>query len=745
MTGIRFNESTGVFSLDTAGSSYRMQVGRYGVLLHLYYGANVGDSELTDQIVLQDRGNSPNYYECGEDRTYSPDQLPQEYTGYGCGDYRICSVEAEYEDGSIVTDLRYESYRILEGKYALSGMPAMFALPQDKESGGAGSAQPQDMDCQTLEITLRDRISGLKAVLLYGVFPQLDIITRAVRIENGGKAPFELRKVMSLQLDLPDIDDWIHFHGRHAMERNFSRSRIDYGIQGIESRRVHSSHQHNPFVCLSRRDTTEDFGECYGICFVYSGGFECRIERDQTAMTRLTMGIHPWQFCWKLEPGECFEAPEVMMTWSGEGFSGMTHRLHDAMRTHLIRSRYVSAPRPVLVNNWEATYFRFNADKLVEIAATAKKAGVDLFVLDDGWFGKRDSDYSGLGDWIPNEEKLQGSLAQVSERIRALDMKFGLWVEPEMISEDSDLYRKHPDWCLTVPGRDPFRGRSQLNLDVSREEVRRHVMDQICRVIDECHISYIKWDMNRSVGNLYSAGLSAQRQGELSHRYVLGVYAMMEELVSRYPDLLFENCAGGGGRFDAGMLYYSPQIWCSDNTDAIDRLSIQYGTSFAYPVSTMGAHVSVCPNHQSGRVTPAQTRAVVASAGTFGYELDLTKCSSEQLEMVSEQIDEYRRIAPLMQNGDYYRLIPPSDPRRITAWEYVSKDQSQVLMQAVIVRAQANPIAHRVYLRGLDEKAHYREKTSGNVYTGAALMHAGLPLPPMIGDFQSAAFWFDRV
>lgn len=598
-------------------------------------------------------------------------------------------------------------------------------------------------EAETLEIVLYDRITDLKVHLLYGVFYDLDVITRAVRIENKGDKIVTIQRAMSMEMDYPNKHmDLIHFYGRHAMERLTERLPLYHGVQSVESKRGMSSHQHNPFVILCDRPTSEKHGDCYGFALAYSGNFRCEIEVDQMEQTRLVIGIHPYHFSYRLNTGDVFETPEVIMAYSAKGLSGLSHIYHDAYRSNLIRSKYVTAPRPILVNNWEATYFNFNEEKLFNIAKNAKEIGLDMFVLDDGWFGKRDTDYSGLGDWVVNESKIKGGLPQLVKRIKALGMKFGLWIEPEMVSEDSDLYRNHPDWILRIPQRHMTRSRHQLNLDITRKEVRDYVMEQIFQVLDSCEADYVKWDMNRSVANVYSSALPGERQGEVFHRYMLGVYEMMERLVTRYPNLLFENCAGGGGRFDAGMLYYSPQIWCSDNTDAIDRLKIQYGTSFGYPISTMGAHVSVCPNHQTGRTTPFETRAVVASAGTFGFELDLEHLTPEEKEMAKKQILEYKQIEHLVQTGDYYRLSNPFHNDDYVLWQFVSKDKKETIVNGVQLRNEPNPHIHLIYPEGLLAKEHYKDTATGAVYTGAALMKAGIPLPVGEGDYQPIKYHF---
>lgn len=728
MKSINYNEKTKVFTLRTKNSMYQMQVMEYETLVHLYYGADIGDTEASHRIVCLDRGFSGNPYEAGGDRTFSLDVLPQEYSGYGNGDYRINGIEVGHEDGSDAVHLRYEDYRMMKGKYSLKGLPCMFGSEDEAE---------------TLDITLYDRITDLKVHLLYGVFYDLDVITRAVRIENKGKDTVTIQRAMSMEMDYTNKHmDLIHFYGRHTMERLTERLPLHHGVQSIESKRGMSSHQHNPFVILCDKMTSEKHGDCFGFALAYSGNYRCEIEVDQMEQTRLVMGIHPYHFSFRLGTGDVFETPEVIMAYSDCGLGRLSRIYHDAYRSNLIRSKYVTSPRPILVNNWEATYFDFNEEKLFNIAKAAKEIGLDMFVLDDGWFGKRDADESGLGDWVVNEKKIKGGLPKLVEKINGIGMKFGIWIEPEMISEDSDLYREHPDWVLKIPQRSLTRSRHQLNLDISRKEVRDHVMKQIFKVLDSCKVDYVKWDMNRSVGNVYSSALPSERQGEVYHRYMLGVYEMMEQLVSRYPDLLFENCCGGGGRFDAGMLYYSPQIWCSDNTDAIDRLKIQYGTSFGYPISTMGAHVSICPNHQTGRTTPFGTRAVVASAGTFGYELDLEHLSLEEKEMARKQILEYKEMEHLVQTGDYYRLSDPYRNNDYVIWQFVSKDKKETVVNGVQLRSEANPHIHLIYLEGLEPEAHYEDEKTGHVYTGAALMKAGIPLPVRIGDYQPISFKF---
>ena len=727
-----FNPETGIIELRTKHAVYQMQIMKHRYLGHVYFGRDLYGTTADYRIVNLDRGFSPNPGDAGEDRCFSLDCLPQEYSGFGNGDYRSCALEVVTGSGDPCTDLRYVSHEFMEGKYSLPGLPALY--------------QAEGEEAYTLKVLLEDEVVKLKVTLLYGIFPDLDVITRACIVENAGEERITLEKALSMQVDFLGRDvDMIHFHGRHSMERMVEREHLAHGRFNVGSIRGASSHQHNPFVILCDHRANEDWGACFGFSFVYSGNFIAEAEVDQLGQVRFGMGIHPEGFCWKLAPGESFVAPEVMLSYSEDGFADLSNRISRAFRRALIRSKYVRESRPVLVNNWEATYFDFDEEKLFAIATQAKELGLDLFVLDDGWFGKRDSDYTGLGDWYVNEEKIKGGLKTLSERVRGLGLKMGLWVEPEMVSEDSHLYRAHPEWCLRIPGRAPVRGRYQLNLDITRPEVRKAVMEPLCKIIEECHISYVKWDFNRNLGNVFSGALPADRQGEVFHRYVLGLYEMQGMLTDRFPDLLLENCAGGGGRFDAGLLYFSPQIWCSDNTDAIDRLTIQYGTSFGYPVSTMGSHVSVCPNHQTGRTAPFETRALVASVGTFGFELDLGMLTEEEKELAKKWLAIYRQDEELVQRGSYYRLSNPAENREFAAWQLVSEDGSRTVVSLVLLRSQANTPIFFCYLKGLEPGAMYRNTEDGSLYSGSALMAGGLPLPITHGDYVAVRFTFERV
>ena len=725
--GIIYCEKDRTFTLQTKNTTYQMQVDRYGFLLHLYYGKKT-DGCMDYLLTYYDRGFSGNPYDAGEDRTYSMDTLPQEFPCYGNGDFRSTAFAVENADGSMSCDLRYKSHKIFDGKYNLEGLPAVYASEQE---------------AQTLEILMEDPVTGVKVVLLYGVLPAQDIITRSVCVKNESSGKIYLNKIESASLDFLYGDyELLTFYGRHAMERNVQRVPVVHGTQKIGSVRGTSSHQYNPMMILAEKETTEDKGNCYAMSFVYSGCFQGEVLKDQLNQTRMMLGLQEEAFRYPLEAGEMFQAPEVILSYSSEGMNRLSQNLHHCIKQHICRGKYKEEIRPILINSWEAAYFDFTGDTIYELAKAAKEVNIDMLVMDDGWFGKRDDDNSGLGDWFVNEKKLGGTLGNLIKRINDLGVKFGIWIEPEMVSEDSDLYRKHPDWALTVPGRNPVRSRNQLVLDFSRKEVVDEIYDQICKVLDQGNIEYVKWDMNRSLMDVYSS--VTRDQGRVLHDYVLGLYDFLERLVQRYPNLLIEGCSGGGGRFDAGMMYYTPQIWCSDNTDAIDRLRIQYGTSFGYPVSVVGSHVSAVPNHQTGRKTPLHTRGVVAMSGTFGYELNLMKLSEEEKQEIREQIAEYKSYAPIIQNGLYYRLSDPTT-EEICAWEFVhtdEKEQSKVLLNIVMQVIHGNMTVNYVKLQGLEETAVYREEKSGKRYTGAALMYGGMPLPIEPGEYQAYQYCF---
>ena len=718
---ITFNETTRIFTLTTAHTTYQMQADAQGYLLHLYYGARTA-GEMDYLLNYGDRGFSGNPNSAGNNRTYSLDALPQEYPSLGTGDFRNYALNIENADGSQCCNLVYITHEIVAGKYTLKGLPFVRA---------------EENEAETLKIILEDPVTKVELHLLYGVLEKEDIITRSVIIKNAGKAPVTVKKAQSACLDFLHGDyDLIKFYGRHAMERNMERMPVSHESTRIGSRRGTSSHQYNPGVILAGKNTNEDSGSCYGMLFVYSGNFLVEAEKDQYDQTRIQMGLTDELFAYPLEAGAEFTAPEVILSYTNKGLSRLSQQYHHCIMNHICQGKYVHANRPVLINSWEAAYFDFTGDTIVELAKEAKELGIDMVVMDDGWFGKRNDDNSSLGDWYVNEEKLGGTLTKLIERVNAEGVKFGIWIEPEMVSEDSDLYREHPDWAITIPGRKPVRSRNQLVLDFSRKEVRDEIFKRICAVLDQGNVEYIKWDMNRSLADIYAPNVT--------YDYVLGVYDFLEKLTNRYPDILIEGCSGGGGRFDAGMLYYTPQIWCSDNTDAINRTRIQYGTSFFYPVAAMGSHVSAVPNHQTGRVTSMHTRGVAAMSGTFGYELNPALLNAEEKAEIRAQLAQYREYQELIREGDYYRLSNPFQDN-FAAWMVVSDDRAKALVSVIRLTAEANPPAAYVTLKGMEEDAFYREKTTGKVYPGAALMEAGILLPAAVSEYEAYQIELERV
>ena len=718
---ITFNETTRIFTLTTAHTTYQMQADAQGYLLHLYYGARTA-GEMDYLLNYGDRGFSGNPNSAGSDRTYSLDALPQEYPSLGTGDFRNYALNIENADGSQCCNPVYITHEIAAGKYTLKGLPFVRA---------------EENEAETLKIILEDPVTKVELHLLYGVLEKEDIITRSVIIKNAGKAPVTVKKAQSACLDFLHGDyDLIKFYGRHAMERNMERMPVSHESTRIGSRRGTSSHQYNPGVILAGKNTNEDSGSCYGMLFVYSGNFLVEAEKDQYDQTRIQMGLTDELFAYPLEAGAEFIAPEVILSYTNKGLSRLSQQYHHCIMNHICQGKYVHANRPVLINSWETAYFDFTGDTIVELAKEAKALGIDMVVMDDGWFGKRNDDNSSLGDWYVNEEKLGGTLTKLIERVNAEGVKFGIWIEPEMVSEDSDLYREHPEWAITIPGRKPVRSRNQLVLDFSRKEVRDEIFKRICAVLDQGNVEYIKWDMNRSLADIYAPNVT--------YDYVLGVYDFLEKLTNRYPDILIEGCSGGGGRFDAGMLYYTPQIWCSDNTDAINRTRIQYGTSFFYPVAAMGSHVSAVPNHQTGRVTSMHTRGVAAMSGTFGYELNPALLNAKEKAEIRAQLAQYREYQELIREGDYYRLSNPFQDN-FAAWMVVSDDRSKALVSVIRLTAEANPPAAYVTLKGMEEDAFYREKTTGKVYPGAALMEAGILLPAAVSEYEAYQIALERV
>ena len=716
---IRYVEETKQLILETASTCYQMKIDSLGYLNHLYYGPRVGQNDMSYLFRVYDHGFSGNPYDMRHDRAFSLDSMAQEYTSFGVGDFRVTSIASSTSDGSRCAEFRYLEHSIERGKYSIPGLPAVYE---------------DDDKAQTLIVTLADAAAHIKVKLYYGVLEELDIITRATEIINDGKGIIWLRKASTMCLELPFGKwDMIHFHGRHCMERQVERVPLFHGIHTLVSGRGMSSHQHNPFVILCDRDATEDSGNCYGMMLMYSGNHKTEIELDQFDSTRVVMGINDDRFRWELSPGTSFHTPEIILACAN-GLTQLSHRYHRVIRNNVVRGKYKLSHRPVLINNWEATYFDISEEKILSIAEKAADIGVELFVLDDGWFKNRNDDNAGLGDWIPDEKKLPNGLDGLISKINGMGLKFGLWIEPEMVNEDSDLYRDHPDWAMTAPNRAPMMSRNQLALDLSRPEVYQYLYDAISNLLENYNIEYIKWDFNRSLSDVYSHATPSARQGEVTHRYYLSLYKLYEKLTSRFPNVLFEGCAGGGGRFDAGMLHYSPQIWCSDNTDAISRLSIQYGTSFGYPMSSMGAHVSAIPNHQTGRLTPLATRGIVAMSGTFGYELDLDKLSEEELEEMRAQIVRFKEIEPIVHNGLHYRLSTSADSRHYVAWQFVSPDKERSLLNIVVTNPLANSAPVHLKLKGLDPATVYSVNGEFECL-GSSLMNSGYTFPRLEGDY----------
>lgn len=712
---IYVNEELLLFHLQSDDTSYVIQV-IDGYPVHTYWGRRLWEDGNLDKLApFTDKALLGS--------------TPQEYPQYGSGDFRSPAYQIRLEDGSRITELRYKGYSLSAGKPALEGLPYVYMESDD--------------EADTLELMLEDSYSGLLVVLRYSIFAG-GALTRSARLANGGGGTLKLLRALSANVDLFGKGDYelLYLSGSWTREAHIQRRPLGPGGTSLGSRRGMSSHQHNPFTAVVSPGTDEDYGEVYAMSLVYSGNFHAEAEVDSSGIVRLAIGLNPFDFAWTLQPGESFQTPEAVLVYTDKGLGGMSRIYHRLYRERLCRGIHRDRERPILVNNWEATYFHFTADKIEAIAEAGAELGIELFVLDDGWFGKRDSDNSSLGDWVEDRRKLPHGLRDLAERINRRGLKFGLWFEPEMISPDSDLYRAHPDWCLHVAGRRRTEARWQLVLDLSRPEVRDYLYNALARIFMDVPIDYVKWDMNRALTEIGSAAASPDRQEEIAHRYVLGLYELLERLTAAFPHILFESCSSGGGRFDPGMLYYMPQTWTSDNTDAVERLKIQYGTSLIYPVSTIGAHVSAVPNHQVGRVTPLQMRGEVAMSGNFGYELDLTKFSEDEKEQVKKQVAMYKNIRSLVQRGDLYRLRSPFEGNE-TAWMFVSEDRMEALVFFFRVLAKPNPTPELLRLKGIDRSLAYRiEGPDGLIGTfgGDRLTQAGLIVPPLAGDYAST--WF---
>ena len=716
-----FLEEEKIFKLDTRNTTYVIAVVDDEQFLgHVYYGKKLKEVHLDGLLRIHENPFVPSRN--NRDRVSFLDSFPMEYPAHGLGDYRESCINIRTEKGNVGLALSYVSHKITEGKDGLEGLPASF--------GKAG-------ECETLKIFCEDKVTGLQVILQYGIFDEADVITRSVKVVNTGKEDLYLTKVYSACLDMDNKDfEAISLHGSWARERQIETVPVSHGKYSVESIRGESSHQDHPFLALKTKNADQENGEVYAMHFVYSGNFKAQVQSDQFDQVRMTMGIHPEDFTWKLKEGESFQAPETVLVYSAQGLGQMTRIFHDFYRNHLIRSEYKNQKRPILINNWEATYFDFDTDKLIAIAKQASALGIEMLVMDDGWFGNRCDDNRALGDWFVNEEKLKGGLEYLVDEVNKLGMKFGIWFEPEMISPDSDLYRAHPDYAIAIPGREPSLCRNQYVLDLTRKEVRDYAYECVAKILRSANIEYVKWDMNRQLSDIGSLEFPADQMGELYHRYVLAVYEMQERMMTEFPHLLLENCSGGGARFDPGMLYYSPQIWCSDDTDAIERLKIQEGTALIYPLSTMGAHVSDCPNHTVGRVTPFETRGYVALAGTFGYELDVTKIPESDREQIPAQVAMYHKYNDLVREGDYYRIASYAENHYFDCYGVVSKNKKEALYTYVQVLNRPNYHSRRIYLKGLAAEKYYAIEGEDGTWSGEQLMNAGLLVQNPFGDFK---------
>ena len=703
---IRFDQGKKVFLLDTPSSTYIIRIFEDKYLLHGGWFNRIRDWSGCITYPMVERANAPVPLSLHDRYSFSLDTQNQEFPLSGHGDYRSPALEVRSRDGTIASDAEYTGYRILKGKKDIPGLPHTY-VNDEKEA-------------DTLEIDLFDKVNSLKITLVYTVWNTQDVICRSVILKNESISSniednISLNKIMSLSMDFTGSRyQLMTLSGSWARERHPVIRDLYPGFQGVDSKRVSSSHQHNPFMALMEYGSTESSGTVYGFSFVYSGNFTAGVEVDQFGTSRVQMGINPYNFEWNLKSGESFYTPEVVMVYSNKGLGQMSRTYHDLYRNNLCRGKWSKMERPIVINNWEATYFNFNEEKLFALADTAAKEGIELFVLDDGWFGKRNDDRSSLGDWYVNTDKLKNGLKGVSKGIHDRGMKFGLWFEPEMISMDSDLYRKHPDWALTIEGRYVSLSRHQLVLDLSRDDVVDYLIDTLSNIFDTIEIDYVKWDFNRNLCEVYSHALESRDQLSVGHRYYLGLYRLMETLTQKYQNILFESCAGGGARFDPGMLYYMSQTWTSDDTDAVSRVTIQMGTSIVYPSSSISCHVSAVPNHQIGRITPLSQRASCAMAGTYGYELDLNKLTEEELKDIKKQCDLYKKIRKTVQYGDLYRLNTPwqktasCEVEEFGAWNIVSKDKKQGVFTVVWTRAEANPATYLIKWQGLDPNGQYR-------------------------------------
>jgi alpha-galactosidase len=723
---IIFDGGRRMFLLHTNETSYVMRISNAGYLCHVYWGKKIRDIHPEEVTVNKFRALSP--VTDITDKNLSLDTVQLEYPAYGNSDFRNPAFQVQFADGSTVCNPKYKDYKIFKGKPALDGLPSTYT-----ESDG---------EADTLEIVLEDELSHLQITLLYTAFKDFNTITRSVLFKNNGTENIKILKALSMSVDMRRSGyDMLQLSGAWARERHIYKRPLVPGMQSVESRRGASSAQQNPFIALLSKGADEKSGDVYAVNLVYSGNFFAGAEVDQYATTRLSAGINQFDFTWLLEPGQSFQTPEAVMVYSDKGLGKMSRTFHKLYRERLCRGKFKDKERPILVNNWEATCFDFDSERILNIAKAAARLGVELFVLDDGWFGKRDSDDSSLGDWFTNKKKIPEGLDGLAASVNKLGLKFGLWFEPEMVSKNSDLYRKHPDWCIHVEGRDRTESRNQLVLDFSRDDVCDEIEKMLTDVISSAPIYYIKWDMNRNITEAGSSTLEPDRQREIFHRYILGLYKLLDRITRKFPDILFESCASGGGRFDPGMLYYMPQTWTSDDTDAIERLKIQYGTSLVYPASSMAAHVSAVPNQQVSRTTPFSTRGNAAMLFNFGYELDLSKLSKEECDLVKEQIAAYKGVRKIVQYGDMYRLRSPFEGNN-AACIYVLPDKTEAFAVYFNILGVPNSPLDFIRFDGLDEDKQYEDIESGRIYGGDELMNSGLPVSVVESDFQSQSWHF---
>lgn len=717
---IQVNASNRLFHLQTKHTSYVFHVIEDGSLGQLYYGPKIPFKDDYANLNTREEHDCTNT-RTDEDVEFQAELLKQEYAGLGKGDYRYPAFQITYPNGSRTSEFQYRDYELKDGKARLTGLPSTFADDSN--------------DSQTLTVKLAD--GDLELQLHYTVFADEDVIVRSTTFVNHGKTVF-LNRALSAQLDLPDANyDFIQFAGSWSRERHLHRSHLRPGTQSISSLRTASSHQENPFFMLARPHTDNNQGAVFGFNFVYSGNFLDSVEIDQFDTTRVLIGINPDEFGWKLNSGDSFQTPEVIFSYTDNGFNALSQQLGAFYAQHLINPHFAHQERPILINNWEATFMDFTEDKLMPIVERAKELGIEMFVLDDGWFGHRDDDRSSLGDWFVDEKKFNHGIAGFAKRVHDLDMKFGLWFEPEMISIDSKLYQTHPEWMIKTPGRGQTPGRHQFVLDMSRQEVVDYLFGLMSHIIQDAKLDYIKWDMNRNITEMYGADLPADQQLEFSHRYILGVYDLYDRLTKAFPDVLFESCASGGGRFDLGMMYYAPQAWCSDDTDAVERIKIQDGTSYGYTPSMWGAHVSAVPNDQVGRLTSIDMRAKVAYFGAFGYELDVTELSDEEQATIKQQVAFYKQYRKLFQFGTFYRLETPDTSDNVYGWETVSPDKQTAIGMRYQILNGANPAYIRYYFKGLDPERRYTVNDGSEVFSGAELMNAGYFVPRVMNRLQS--------